>query len=166
MKVLPALRRQQQQPAAAGDGQRPTQPTPCVIFTPALSHRVLWGEKLEGALRKISIGMTTVLSTIALILCGVSKHSIHHFCPSPSILLLIRRQLNSALGSRKGSTTEGKSHGLCTAAVSNIAGYIKILPMKCMRKEAAPGQLLSSLLLSSLFFSLYLRSQRICVLWK
>lgn len=58
------------------------------------------------------------------------------------------------------SATEGKSHWLCTAAVSHSAGYIKILPMKCMRKEEALIQLPPHFFLS---ISSYFRSQRICV---
>lgn len=130
MKALPALRAHKVQPEAAGDGQLPTQTTLYVIFTPALCPTVLWGEKMEAAVRKISIRTTIVLSAIALILCGLYKHPIDHVCLSSSILLLICMQLNFALGSWEGSATEGKYPGLCTAAVSHSIS--KILPMKWM----------------------------------
>lgn len=88
-EMLPTPRRQKEQPAAAGDGQLPSQITLCIFFTPALSNIIHWRDKLEGTARKISISITTVLFTIALILSRLQKHFKGHFCPSISIILLI-----------------------------------------------------------------------------
>lgn len=50
--TLRALKRQKEHWAVAEDEQLPTQTILCVSFTSLLNHRVLWGEKLEDAVRK------------------------------------------------------------------------------------------------------------------
>lgn len=83
-KALPVLRMQKE---LLGMDNCPLG-QPCASSAPLHSATLLWGENLKGPLMKISISMTTVLSTIASDSHGPQKHSIDHFCHSSSILIL------------------------------------------------------------------------------
>lgn len=91
--TMPALRRQKEHCAVAGDGQLPTQTILCISFTSALNHRVLWGQKLEDAVKKKCISMTTALPT-AVIIHGLKRQCTDHLYPSSCILPLIWMQPN------------------------------------------------------------------------